>query len=91
MSIGLVSLVMKFIGYAIYAWISGSDSQFFDFMYLFLHSTSDSIVIVLLILLSYGWIITFNSLSDFDMYIPLACMLGLINVIMTLLNKVSDG
>jgi hypothetical protein len=91
MFFGLASLIVKFIGYTIYAWINGSEYQFFDFTYLFLHSTSDSIIIVLLIQLSYGWIATYKSISDFDMYVPLACMLGLINVIMTLLNKVSDG
>jgi hypothetical protein len=60
-------------------------------MYLLLYSTSDSIIIVLLLLLSFGWTVTFSSTKDFDLYVPLASMLGMINVIMTTLNKVTDG
>jgi hypothetical protein len=91
MWIAAVSIFAKYIGYAIYAYVSGSDYQFFDFMYLLLHSTSDSIIIVLLILLSFGWTVTFKNAQDFDLYVPLACMLGLVNIIMSLLNKVADG
>jgi hypothetical protein len=91
MWIGMSSIVAKYMGYAIYAWISGSDYQFFDFMYLLLHSTSDSILIVLVILLAFGWTVTFRNARDFDLYVPLASMLGLINIIMSLLNKVTDG
>ena len=42
-------------------------------------------------LLSYGWTVTFKYARDFDLYVPLACMLGLVNIIMTMLNKISDG
>lgn len=56
-----------------------------------LHSISDSAIIVILLLLAYGWTVTFNNSMDFDLYVPLACMLGMVNVIMTLLNKVTDG
>lgn len=28
---------------------------------------------------------------DFDLYVPLACMLGFVNIIMTVLNKITDG
>ena len=60
-------------------------------LYLLLHATSDSILIVLLLLLSFGWTVTFKNARDFDLYVPLACMLGLVNVIMTMLNKIADG
>ncbi len=60
-------------------------------MYLLLYSTSDSILIVLLIILSFGWTVTFKSTVDFDIYVPLTSMLGMINIIMTCLNKVTDG
>lgn len=83
--------LLKYLGFFIYAYISGDDYQFFDFMYLLLYSVSDSIIIVLLILLSFGWTVTFNSTKDFDLYVPLVSMLGMINVIMTTLNKVTDG
>ena len=46
---------------------------------------------VLLMLLSFGWTVTFKNAKDFDLYVPLACMLGLVNIIMTMLNKISDG
>lgn len=28
---------------------------------------------------------------DFDLWVPLACMLGFVNIIMTVLNKITDG
>lgn len=63
----------------------------FDVFYLLLHATSDSIMMVLLMLLSFGWTVTFKNARDFDLYVPLAAMLGLVNIIMTMLNKISDG
>jgi hypothetical protein len=89
--IALSATLLKTIGFIIYAYLSGEDYQFFDFMYLLLYSTSDSIIIVLLLLLSFGWTVTFTSTNDFDLYVPLASMLGIINIIMTTINKVTDG
>ncbi len=85
------SIVIKYIGFLIYAYVSGAEYQFFDFMFMLLHSVSDSAIIVILLLLAYGWTVTFKNSMDFDLYVPLACMLGMVNVIMTLLNKVTDG
>lgn len=34
---------------------------------------------------------TFKTTRDFDLYVPLVCMLGMVNIIMTMLNKISDG
>lgn len=42
-------------------------------------------------LLSFGWTVTFNNARDFDLYVPLACMLGFVHIIMTMLNKIADG
>jgi hypothetical protein len=89
--VSLAAVAFKFAGYALYAWVTGTDHQFFDFMYLLFHASSDSILIVLLMLLGFGWTVTFKNAQDFDLYVPLACMLGLVNVIMSLLNKVTDG
>jgi hypothetical protein len=75
----------------IYAYGSGVEHGIFDVFYLFLHATSDSILIVLLMLLAFGWTVTFKNARDFDLYVPLACMLGLVNIIMTMLNKINDG
>ena len=60
-------------------------------IYLIVYSVSDSLIICLLIFLGFGWTITFSSTRDFDLYVPLAALLGMINVIMTTLNKVTDG
>jgi hypothetical protein len=87
----IVCISFKYIGFIIYAYFGGEDYSFFDFIYLFLHSISDSIILVLLLLLSYGWTVIFKSTNDFDIYVPLASILGLVNVIMTVLNKVTDG
>lgn len=89
--ISIGSIAFKYIGFLIYAYVNGTDYQFFDFMYLLFHSTSDSAIIVILLLLGYGWTVTFKNSNDFDLYVPLACMLGMVNIIMTLLNKVTDG
>ena len=45
----------------------------------------------LLIFVAFGWTITFIKDAEFDLYIPLISMLGLINLILTLLGKVNDG
>ena len=60
-------------------------------MFLLLHSVSDSIIIVIMLLLAFGWTVTFQNSMDFDLYVPLACMLGFVNIIMTVLNKITDG
>lgn len=74
-----------------YAYDSGVEHGVFDVFYLLLHAVSDSVLIVLFMLLSFGWTVTFRNARDFDLYVPLACMLGLVNIIMTMLNKISDG
>lgn len=89
--LGITSIIFKYFGFFIYAYINGGEYQFFDFMYMLLHSTSDAILIVLIILIAFGWTVTFNTNMDFDIYVPLACMLGFINIIMTLLTKINDG
>ena len=89
--IGACSILFKYIGFVVYAYDSGVEHGVFDVFYLLLHATSDSILLVLLMLLSFGWTVTFKQARDFDLYVPLACMLGLVNIIMTMLNKISDG
>lgn len=91
MSIGLCSILFKYIGFVVYAYDSGVEHGVFDVFYLLLHAVSDSVLIVLFMLLSFGWTVTFRNARDFDLYVPLACMLGLVNIIMTMLNKISDG
>lgn len=66
----LISLVFKYIGYLIY-YYAGKDFGFFDFMYLFFHGLADSIIISILIFVSFGWTVTFIKHQDFDLYIPL--------------------
>ena len=88
---GLAGLGFKWWGYAIYAYGSGSEYAVFDYFYLIMSASADSVVIVLLLLLGFGWTVTFNNHREFDLYVPLACMLGVVNVLMTMLNKVTDG
>jgi hypothetical protein len=89
--VGLVSILIKYIGFMIYAYVNGAEYQFFDFTFLLLHSVADSAIIVVLLLLAFGWTVTFNNSMDFDLYVPLACMLGFVNIIMTVLSKIADG
>ena len=91
MCIEIISIAFKYSGFLVYAYFAGKDYAFFDFIYLLFHSISDSVILVLLILLAFGWTVTFKSTNDFDLYVPLTSMLGLVNVIMTVLNKVTDG
>lgn len=89
--IGVGSIIFKYLGFVIYAYVSGSEYHFFDFMFLFLHSIADSALIIILLLLAFGWTVTFKNSMDFDIYVPLSFMLGIVNIIMTLLNKITDG
>jgi len=52
------SLTWKTFGFLIYIY-SGTDYGFFHFIYLFMHSMSESIVIGLVILIGFGWTINF--------------------------------
>jgi len=89
--IGFSSLVFKYIGHIIYAYLTGRVHEVFDVLYLLLHSISDYIVIFLLIFLSFGWTVTFINGADMDLYVPMGCMLGFVHVILVVLNKVTDG
>ena len=79
LSPNLISLVFKYIGYIIYIYF-GNDYSFFDFVYLFFHALADSIIISILIFVSYGWTITFIKDVDFDLYVPLG------NIVLLLLS-----
>ena len=89
--IGFSSLVFKYIGHIIYAYLTGRVHEVFDVLYLLLHSISDYIVIFLLIFLSFGWTVTFINGADMDLYVPMGFMLGFVHVILVVLNKVTDG
>jgi len=43
---------------------------------------------VLLVLLALGWTVTFRNSRDFNVIVTLSGLLGLVNVVMTLLNKI---
>lgn len=87
----LVAEVLFYMGHLLYAYVSGRQYGFFDFTYLLFHSLSEVMITCLLIFVAYGWTITFVTEAEFDLYIPLISMLGLINLILTLLGKVNDG
>jgi len=58
---GVVAVVVKYTGFAIYAYMGGSDYAVFDYFYLIFSGISDSIIMVLILLLAYGWTVTFNN------------------------------
>lgn len=91
MLFNLIALGLYYIGHLIYAYSSGVQYGFFDFTYLLFHSLSEVILLCLIVFVAYGWTITFKNDAEFDLYIPLISMLGLINLILTLLGKVNDG
>lgn len=41
-------------------------------MYLLFHSIVDLVIVSLFLFLSYGWTITFTTVQDFDVYVPLS-------------------
>ena len=53
------SLCWKYFGYLIYNY-TGSDHYFFHYIYLFLHSASESAVIALIVLVGFGWTLKFT-------------------------------
>ena len=79
-----------YCGHAIYAFTNGRTYNFFDIMYLLLHSCSDSIIIVLLVLMSFGWTTTFNQHKDYEISIAVGTMFTLLYIIVTVLNKLTD-
>jgi len=64
------SLIWKTFGFLIYTY-SGSDYGFFHFIYLFMHSISESLVIGLIVLISFGWTINYTTIKDADLYVPI--------------------
>ena len=91
MGLNLLALLLNYIGYLVYVYGGGYQYGFFDFTYLLFHSLSEVILTCLLIFVAYGWTIAFKNDAEFDLYVPLISMLGLINLILTLLGKVNDG
>ena len=91
MLFNLIALLLNYTGYLVYVYVSGKQYGFFDFTYLLFHSLSEVIITCLLVFVAYGWTITFKNDAEFDLYVPLISMLGLINLILTLLGKVNDG
>ena len=96
--LNLIAIIFYWIGHIVYISFAGRFYGAFDFMYLLLHSISESLVTGLLIFVAYGWTITFLKTVDFDLYIPLGKflnnivgMIGLVNIILTLLTKINDG
>lgn len=64
------SLVWKTTGFLIYAY-SGSDYGLFHYIYLFMHSISESLVIGLIVLIAFGWTINYTTIKDADIYLPM--------------------
>ena len=69
--LNLLALLFKFFGHFIYIYVTGKEHGLFDFVYLLMHSLSESLITALLIFIAFGWTITFTTGKDFDLYIPL--------------------
>lgn len=87
------SLTWRTFGFIIYTY-SGHDFGFFHFIYLFMHSLSESIVIGLIILIGFGWTINYMTIEHTGIYLPignfyinLAGVMALTNAVLTLLSK----
>jgi hypothetical protein len=60
-------------------------------MYMLGHGGADAVIIFLLVFLSFGWTVTFVNHKDFDIYIPICAMLTFIHILLSLMNKATDG
>lgn len=69
--ISFAALAFYYLGFMVYVY-GGSFYGVFDFIYLFFHSISDSILMGLLIFIAFGWTIIFTSNLEFDLYIPIS-------------------
>jgi hypothetical protein len=93
----LSALFWKAVGFTIY-YLNGHDYAIFDIFYLGLHSLSETVVLCLIVMIAFGWTINYLNGEDFDLYIPLSTifdfivtMFGLLNSIVTILNKINDS
>lgn len=68
------SLFWKSIGFVIYSF-TGSDYFFFHLIYLILHSTSEAAMVGLVILIGFGWTLTFSYGKHFEIFLPLGMLL----------------
>lgn len=91
------SLVWKSFGYIIYVY-TGSDYSIFHFIYLLMHSMSESLVIGLIVMIGFGWTINYTTIKDADLYVPirnfcdnLVCCVAFMNAVLTLLTKIQSG
>jgi len=64
------SLSWRTFGFILYSY-SGHDFGFFHFIYLLMHSMSESIVIGLIILIGFGWTINFMTIEHAGIYLPI--------------------
>ena len=65
------SLFWKSFGFLIYTF-TGADYAFFHYIYLLMHSTSESAIIALISLMGFGWTLTFYKGKNFDLFLPLS-------------------
>lgn len=64
------SLCWKSFGFLIYLY-TGADHMFFHLIYLFLHSASESSVVALVVLIGFGWTLTYYNGQEFDVFLPI--------------------
>jgi hypothetical protein len=68
----MVTLTFYYIGFLIHSF-GGHSYSFFDTMYLFFHSISESLLSSLIIMIAYGWTITLGTEAGLNILsIPLS-------------------
>ncbi len=68
------SLTWRTFGYLAYVY-TGFDYSLFHFVYLFMHSLSESLVIGLIVLIGFGWTINFVTSDNWNVYLPIGMIL----------------
>lgn len=67
------------------------DNGLLSILYLLCHSLSESVVIGLLVLLAFGWTISFLAGEELDIYAPMAVVIGCLNCVMSIMTKLNDS
>ena len=86
----IASLVIDITELQMISW-NGSAFFFFNFVSQTLNHMSQYLVTILLILLARGWTILFNSIDEFELFLPISILIGVFKVIIIGLGKMEDN
>lgn len=90
---GIVALIIayfyKLIDLSVY-WLTGEGAHILDLLFLAARTLSECIIINLLLLVGWGWTITYLNGGYEDLYIPIGAMVSLLHIIAATLGKITD-